>query len=376
MLTFSHNPYDGRIYHREAKTLARHGYHVTVLSLSDTEREKIVCKNINVKYIKVVTKNIYFSFFAKLYRLFREAVKVNADVYHCHEPESHIVGVALKILRRKKLVLDVHEYYKDLVRNGGGRFYGYFYLISCCVIEPLFCRMDDYIICADEEVKRLYGKYNKSIISLFNYPLLKYWKLEEYKRPEATVSTNHTLVYAGDISEVRGVWSMLLILHELVQMFPDVKLVLIGSIASSELKTRIDNFIESKKLKDRVSFFGQISYRDLSLVLQTASIGLLMYEPFAKFFKNIPTKQYEYAASGNAIVGSDLPPIRNFVETNKCGTLVQPGNIKEAVDAISHLYNFPDELILMSNNGRRIVHEKLNWGIEEHKLLNIYKTLF
>ena len=65
----------------------------------------------------------------KLYALFREAFKVNADIYHCHEPESHLVALAIKIFKRKIIIYDVHEYYRDLIKNAG-RFYGYFYLLT------------------------------------------------------------------------------------------------------------------------------------------------------------------------------------------------------------------------------------------------------
>lgn len=373
MLSFNHDPYDGRIYHREAMSLANHGYSVSILSLYDGKRQNRLEKNITVKYIEVINSNIYILFLMKLYALFREAFKVNADIYHCHEPESHLVALAIKIFKRKIIIYDVHEYYRDLIKNTG-RFYGYFYLLTSYVIEPLLCWLDDYIICADDEIKKLYSKYNNNIVSLFNYPLLNYWDAEDNHLPDVQ-KTKHTLIYAGGVSEVRGVLLMLAVVAELVKVFSDVRLVIIGEIASSALKNNIDRYIQMNNLESAVTFLGNIPHQDVASYMKSASVGLLLYEAFKKFYKNIPTKQYEYAASGLAVIASDLPPIRDFVLPNKCGVLVTPGKISEAVEAISYLFNHPDELERLGHNGKNIVAIKFNWHAQERKLINAYKIV-
>jgi len=372
MLAFGHNPYDGRIYHREAKSLAKYGYSVSILSLYDGKRQETLYENINVRYIKAIHKNIYILWFIKLYMLFREALKINADIYHCHEPQSFMVGIALKILKGKKLIHDVHEYYPDDIENAG-RFYKYYYMFTCYVFEPLFCWMADYIICADDEIRQLYRKFNKKVVTLFNYPLTSLWE-EHPNAARETHRTKDTLIYAGLISELNGIWAMLAIAVELVKQYKDLRLLLIGDI-SFNLKEKIDNYIQSNNLEGCVKCIGNIPHHDVAAYLKTASLGLLLYNPIKKYCKNIPTKQYEYAVSELPYVGTDLPPIKKFIDDAKCGLLVPPYNIEETVKAVNYILTHPDEAKKMGENGRKAVYEKYNWGLMEKKLLEIYSRL-
>jgi glycosyltransferase involved in cell wall biosynthesis len=372
ILTFSHNPYEGRIYHREAKSLAKHGYSVSILSLYNGKRQEPLDDNISVKYIEAFHKNMYILLFIKLYILFHEALKVNADIYHCHEPESHIVGIALKILKNKKLILDVHEYYPDVIKLAG-RFYKYIYMLTCYIIEPLFCWMDNYIICADDEIRKLYLKYNRKVITLFNYPLTEQWELNG-NLPHVMHRTNHTLIYVGGISEVRGIWIMLATVCELANRFLNVKLLLLGDV-SCKLSEEVDQYIKSRNLQDYVKYIGNVPHTEVTMYLRAASVGLLLSQPIKKFCKNIPTKQYEYAVSELPYVGTDLPPIKEFIDDAKCGLLVPPDNIEEAVNAVSYILSHPDEARKMGQNGKKAVCEKYNWGLMEQKLLRIYSHL-
>jgi glycosyltransferase involved in cell wall biosynthesis len=212
------------------------------------------------------------------------------------------------------------------------------------------------------------------VLTLFNYPITNYWETHD-NQIKNIKTTKHTLIYTGDISEVRGLWSMLAVVEELIKVFFDVRLLLIGEITSSELKEKIDHYIKSRNLEDAVVFLGHIPHQDVASYMKLASIGLLLYEPLKKFLKNIPTKQYEYAASGLALVASDLPPTRNFILPNKCGILVTPGNVAEAVDAITYLFKHTIELEMLGNNGKKIILDKYNWHNQESELLNIYKTM-
>ncbi|WP_327786656.1 glycosyltransferase [Vibrio anguillarum] len=49
-----------------------------------------------------------------------------------------------------------------------------------------------------------------------------------------------------------------------------------------------------------------------------------------------------------------------------------PQTIAEAID---YLVTHPVEAEQMGRNGQKAVQEKYNWGIEEQKLLNFYKSI-
>ena len=53
-----------------------------------------------------------------LVSLYRRARAISAECYHCNEVDSWLVGVALKISGRPRLVFDVHETFPGHDRAG------------------------------------------------------------------------------------------------------------------------------------------------------------------------------------------------------------------------------------------------------------------
>ena len=105
ILTTVHPPFDIRIFHKQAKTLARAGYDVTLLAQHD--------KNEVVDGVKIIalpkSQNRFTRIFGLTWRAFRLALKQRADVYHFHDPELLPIGVILKLFTRAKVIYDVHE---------------------------------------------------------------------------------------------------------------------------------------------------------------------------------------------------------------------------------------------------------------------------
>jgi len=115
MLTTVHVPFDGRIFHKEAKSLARAGYDV-VLIARHTKAETID----GVRIVPVPEPRSRFRRMTSVtWKLYRQAVREDADVYHFHDPELMIVGLLLKV-RGKKVVWDVHEHYPTASSTSSG----------------------------------------------------------------------------------------------------------------------------------------------------------------------------------------------------------------------------------------------------------------
>ena len=64
---------------------------------------------------------------------------------------------------------------------------------------------------------------------------------------------------------------------------------------------------------------------------------------------------------------------RGIIEKWKCGLCVNPYSVNEISEAIRLIINSPDEAKRMGDNGKKAVDVEFNWGIEEKKLLNLYK---
>lgn len=104
-LIAGHSPFDVRIFHKETKTLAKAGYEVIIIAEHD--KEEVVA---GVRIIPLPKTRSRVERMTKgLWRLFKLALKQKADIYHFHDPELIPVGMALKWLKRARVIYDVHE---------------------------------------------------------------------------------------------------------------------------------------------------------------------------------------------------------------------------------------------------------------------------
>jgi len=82
ILTSVHSVFDVRIFYKEAKSLSKAGYNVTLIAQHN--------KNEIVDGVKIIAlpiaKNRFHRMTKIAWRLFRLALKEDADVYHFHDP--------------------------------------------------------------------------------------------------------------------------------------------------------------------------------------------------------------------------------------------------------------------------------------------------
>ena len=81
---------------------------------------------------------------------------------------------------------------------------------------------------------------------------------------------------------------------------------------------------------------------------------------------------FEYMAAGIPIIASNFPAWAKVIEKHHCGISVDPTNPKAIADAITYLYEHPDEARQMGERGRSAVINEFNWDNEKVKLEDLY----
>jgi len=362
-ITTVHPPFDTRIFHKQAKTLARAGYEVVLIAQHDGDEM--------VDGVKIVAlpkpRNRFARIFGLTWRAFHLSLRERADVYHFHDPELLPIGVLLKIFTRAKVIYDVHEDVPEQIltkhwiplllrRPLAGVFNAF---------EKLMARVLDAVVVATEGIAEKFAQLKPIVIH--NYPDLGMLPNPSTRRGEGN---EKVLVYVGGISKIRGAIEMVKALEHLNPAW-DIRLDLLGKFEPPDLEQEL----QALPGYQRVRFLGWLPWSAAWKHAQITFAGLVLFHPAPNHTNSLPNKLFEYMAAGLPVVASNFPLWKEIVEGNRCGITVDPLDPKAIAQAIEYLLTHPEEARRMGENGRRAVEEKYNWEKEAEKLLALYKEL-
>lgn len=201
-LTTVHPPFDTRIFHKEAKSLAKAGYSVTLIARHDKEE---IIDGIRIIPLKT-PRNRIVRMTKTLLECYRKAVKVDADLYHFHDPKLITIRWLMK-RRGKKVVYDVHEdnvtsikqknYLPSFVRNS--------LVIIIDLVEKVSSQLFDVVIAEKYYIER----FNRGVMVL-NYPVFDNINNDLHNNKEHSIAKIdlykqnwgklHWLIYTGGIT--------------------------------------------------------------------------------------------------------------------------------------------------------------------------------
>ncbi|MEW9093563.1 MAG: glycosyltransferase family 4 protein [Clostridiaceae bacterium] len=394
MISTNHDLFDSRIYWKEIITLKKYGYDVFCIVISNDKQTGITDHGIKYfkvkprgkKYENIFKRSIFYNetFSYDTYEeIFNIAKSLECNVYHFHDLYLNIIGNRLKKLSCKpKVIYDVHEFYPDFIRdyyktNGINTIIKNIYSYYVDIWEKLSSKKYDFIITADDATANYFkNKFNiNNIDVIYNYTNLNNIESSQ-KIPNIDFKYKYyDAIYCGGITEVRGVFQILEAINIGKKHNDDFKVAFLGPIWDNDLKQRILNYINNNNLQDNVDFLGKVPHDKVPNYLVNSKLGLVTLLPIKKFYKNIPIKQFEYMAYGLPVIGSNLPPIKQFVGKYNCGKLINPLKPEEIWEAMKFILSNKEIYNKYSNNSINAIENNLNWDIMGKKLLQIYNEI-
>lgn len=368
MITTGHNPLDNRIFYKEAKSLKSVWDDITVIGQTDS---KI---NDKIDGINIIGLKMYKGFKSPILwrNLLHEALRINATIYHCHEPESLLIAIYLKIFKRKKIVYDVHEYYLDIIEIASIQM-KIFLMFMLYLIEPIFCRYVDLVITADEKIMERYKRFNNNVYPISNFPSFETFDCSNNQECLRRYKDYSVVIYVGGIKEERGIFELICAIRKVSMTIPSIKLLLVGGFENEDFERKCKEYVKSNNLGKNVEFIGFVPHIKVAKYINSSDIGAILLYPTKRFVKTAyPIKLFEYMICGKPIIASDLPSMGKIVEDSHCGVLVNPMDTDEIAKKITFLLENPDKAKQMGECGRRAVESKYNWDKMEEKLINIY----
>lgn len=369
LLTSGHPPFDERIFWKFGQSLNEFGFSVSIFC--STEK-------INKSYNGISI----FGFDGYSYNK-KKKIDSFYDLLNQFKPELIIcsemlpIFAALKFKKNNgntKIIMDITEWFPENVAfkfNGVKRWIKYLQLLL-----PYFYILQkvDHLIIGEDSKKKRYNIFArskpKSIIGY--YPVIKYFN---YKKPDLA-KEEIILGYAGAITFERGIINLLRASVSVANRIPKkkFKLLLFGKFTYQNEEVEFRQKTSSINNLE-VEFADWTDYDKMSSIIERMDICFDLRERNFIYRNSLPIKIFEYMACGKPFIYSDIKPIRNEINFDKYGFLINPDDESEILGAIENYLNKPDLANQHSINSRRLIEENKNWESESKKLIELVNKL-
>ena len=359
ILTTVHPPFDVRIFHKEAKSLIKFGYKVTLIVQNN--------RNEVIDGVKIIAlpkiKNRLIRIFGFTWLVFFLALLQRADIYHFHDPELILIGIVLRLFG-KRVIYDVHEDVPKQILGKdwiGNIYIRKFVAFAMDIIEQIGALSFSSIVVATPDIARRFPK-NKTII-LRNFPILE---LIDNVEPADYKKNKPIIIYVGGLTRIKEI-------KEIIQTMENIgdkaELWLLGKWESEKFKKDCENLKGWKYTK----YLGHVLLEEVFQYMKIVDIGISIFHPVKNYLTSLPIKAFEYMACSLPMVMSDFLYFRKFFK--ECAVFVDPFDSKDITEKILYLINEPDKAKELGKKGRKLIEEKYNWEIESKKLIMVYNSL-
>jgi len=362
-ITVVHHPFDTRIFQKECRTLARHGYRVSLIA-PHTHREVIDGVEI-IPLSRFPNRLVRIGWGTWLAGWL--AYRLRSDLYHFHDPELLPVGLMLRRLTRVPVIYDVHEDHsqkflsKAWIPKPLRRWASY----AVNWLEGRAADQLDGFVAAAGHIANRFPPAKTRVVR--NYPSLSVLTLISEDRRR--YSGNYDLIYTGGWTDYRGIYQIVQALGHV--RTPQTRLILLGS--------RVHPYVEeaARRLPGyaRVRYIGRVSYREMFSYLNKAAVGLVCNQPVYDYQRALPNKLFEYMAAGLPVIASNFDLWKDIVEGDECGMTVDPTSPLQIAAAVDDLLAHPEIRRIMGRNGQQAVRAKYNWERESRALLELYREV-
>lgn len=288
--------------------------------------------------------------------------KMDVGIVNVHSLGLLPLGFLFKVIYRAKLVYDTHELETETNGLSGLR-----KKLSKWV-ERLLIKSADHIFVVSESIAdwyvKTYGIPRPTVV--LNSPSFQIIDGSDHFRKKFRLRDDQIIfLYQGGLSVGRGVELLL----ETFQNRKNDNFVLVF-MGYGSLEPKI---VSAAKVSDKIFFHNAVPADSILSFTRSADFGVSLIESTClSYYFCMPNKLFEYVMSGLPVLVSNMKEMRQFVEGNKIGVVVQEQTQSAINLAIEQLTCM--ELQELKSNARKTALE-YSWEHQEKKMLKSYKRL-
>lgn len=368
-ITSVHKRYDNRIFARECSSLADLGYEVVLLvndGIQNEYKNGVFIKSI--QYRKFHNRLERMSLSSKIF--YNDALSVNAEIYHLHDPE--LLPLAKRLHSAgKKVIFDSHE---DVPEQILTKYYIPEYLrfyiahLYSTYESKVLKILDGVIVVTPSQMPRI-ERFQKNVVMVTNFPNMNEKLQNSEKIP---IIKKRQICFAGSIDNQ---WCHESIIEAILGI-ENLYYCIAGD--NTQNKKYWHHLISNVHWKEKINYLGYLNKTQLSELYASSICGmaLLSYNaPCGKDGTLGNTKLFEYMENGLPVICSNMKLWKIIIDKYDCGIFVDPNNEIEIREALLYLTNNPTKAAEMGNNGRKAIQSEYNWQSQIPNLTNLYDKI-
>ena len=374
-----HNPYDGRIFHKEAKSLVGMGYRVTIIGWDFRgEGLKKIDNGIKLEFHpfkldkgkNIFSKAIFFR--KKVMPVIQKSILAHRpDLIHCHDLETLPVSVKAARRAKCKLIYDCHEYWPEMEYHQN-----IIWGMITWFLEYKNVRKVDAVITVSDHLADKFKRKKIPTEVLFNTTRyedakkLVGCKKNSYRRELGLPDDRLIVGYVGAMNYRMDFDSYVKALRGLND---NIIMVFVGG--ARDRLDKLGKLAGELGVADRLFTHTWVDYDTCLKFIYSFDIGLqaLISDPMAEH--TFPTKIFEYMALGVPYVAPDLRAMADFTRKWKSGYVLRGRSPEDIAKAISEAISDPERNKKIGEKSHRNVKEKFSWEMMEKRLGKFYNRI-
>ncbi|MFK3936127.1 glycosyltransferase [Alkalihalobacillus sp. NPDC078783] len=384
----SEHPFlDARIFYKEAKSLMRNGFEVTLIVprkqgflfepsgqlIKDAFLESSFMYD-GIRFVtyeqerstKPIAHQLHYlqagqvdPFPSKLREL---GEKECADVYHAHERSSCYEAIMIKRklnekARRCRIIYDSHELDLDPRDRSLSRLRQQ---QLTQFLKEMYETVDAVITVStmiESDIQRLCS--NVRTLVLYNSPFLSPWQKREW------TGAPLVLGYVGAMHRQKGSMEKLYEIHQLTREW-NLHIKVIGGPPG-----QMDS--------ERMSWSGWVPFDELPSMLDTVDVGWIDVDVSTSLNReySLPNKLFSYLERGIPPIVNHCVQMKQFLQAHDCGFVVdaKEASAAEYAALLKRLNENRRLLQRIGENGRRVMETQYSWAHMESHLVSLYQSL-
>lgn len=326
----------------------------------------------------------------KFYKQGLKIVKsIQADAIHIHDLPLAKTGVKIGKKVKLPVVLDLHENYPEalktwfkwrtspIVKFKNALFFSYKRWLN---YEASIVKKADHIIAVVAEMK-------ERLISLHGLPKSKVDVVSNME-PKSFIDENQlnselldkykekfVISYVGGLGPHRGIDVMLEGTQYLKDKIPKLLVLIVGS-GSVAVVDNLKNIVKKHGLDDVVEFTGHQPKKLVYSYMKLSAINVVPHHSTTHTDNTIPHKLFQIMMTKRPLLVSSSKPLKRVATETNAGLVFRAGDDKDFANKVLELYNNPDKVVELGNNGfDSTLNGDLNWETEGGKLVAFYKRI-